>query len=624
MNGFGFSAGDIAMAIQILWRIMKAFDRAKGAKKQYALSCGFLRQLIPVVKRMEMQLKVSHEDELQSDLAEQFEAISVAYEDFDNYLAKRYNGLSAKEPNKAHHILSTIRWALDELNDKVQKFKDRVNDALQVYQARMLQEIFNKVDSLESTVQSNSSEDQTRFEETTAAMKAVQEQLMMYQEFEKDTLEYKKYLSEDIKQQQTQDTSSIRGDLAEMRTEMKANHNEQMRVAEAEAESQEESRSQLMQCQKDIMVLIERQQQMAKSQDEEAKWNQIQMQAQEEAQANESAQKAFTDNLQNTSEGLTLVNDKVGNEHVRKGLDEVNYVTKWAGFLGKTGFLTTKGGSGKKDPQPSASTRPKQTTAPARYRPTTVFPPPSTQQRLKAPANSSGLPASIDRSNFSPPPPPRSPVIDVRRFAMPPPPSRNVAAQSPSLSNPWRIPTQPSTSVPSNPDPRRDSALGSPEPEVRPPLPARPKSESRIAPQLPSRTKLEAPPSPPKVNRSPEAPPPRSPPALKPKPRALTATLPTQSSSVSGTILSQAPMPGGLQRTITSPAMSVASDLKTIDQKKLPGVTSLPYSAPRMEGYVFPSTISNYSAASQNSGSKASQGDSGNTSVRQRAMLFER
>ena len=145
MNGFGFSAGDIAMAIQILWRIMKAFDRAKGAKKQYALSCGFLRQLIPVVKRMEMQLKETQDESLHSDLAEQFEAISVAYEDFDSYLAKKYNGLSAKEPIKAKQILLTIRWALDELNDKVQKFKVRVNDALQIYQARMLQEIFNKV-----------------------------------------------------------------------------------------------------------------------------------------------------------------------------------------------------------------------------------------------------------------------------------------------------------------------------------------------------------------------------------------------------------------------------------------------------------------------------------------------
>lgn len=121
-----------------------------------------------------------------------------------------------------------------------------------------MQEIFNKVDSLESIVQSNSSGDQTRLNETTAAAKAVQEQLMTYQEFEKDTLKKKTYLTEEIKQWQSESTSSmIRGDLAEMRTETKANHEEQMRVVEAEAQCQEQSHSHLMQCHRPMPILNE-------------------------------------------------------------------------------------------------------------------------------------------------------------------------------------------------------------------------------------------------------------------------------------------------------------------------------------------------------------------------------
>lgn len=581
---------------------MKAFDRAKGAKKQYALSCGFLRQLIPVMKRMQIQLTESQDEQLQSDLGQQFEAINVAYEDFDNYLAKKYNGLSAKEPSRASQILTTIRWTLDELNEKVQKFKDRINDALQVYQAMMLQEIFNKVDSLESIVQSNSSEDQMRFEETASTMKAVQEQLTMYQEFEKDTLEYKQYLWEDVKQQQNDNTSAIRGDLAEMRTEMKANHEEQMRAAEAEAESQEESRSELMKCQQTIVGLIERQQQMAKSQDEEAKWSRIQLQAQEEAQANESAQKAFTDNLSNTSEGLTLVNDKVGNEHVRKGLDEVNYVTKWAGFLGKTGFLNTKNGSGKKEQQPSTVTRPNANNTTPRARPTTVLPPPSAPQRPTASPTSSPPPVSSNRYGAAPPPPPRSPASSAQRsMARPPPPSRMTSAPAKTLRNPWGLPVQPST-PPSPPktDTRRDSGLGSNEPEVRPPLPARPGSEAILPPPLPPRFSNSPSKDMAEIVQVPQAAPMRSPPTLKPKPKTLTAS-PTLTPSATASLAAQSPKPDTLRRTVTSPPGNTASVL-------------------RSEGA---NDFSHRELIERPSDLRVPHGDVERASVKQRAMMFE-
>jgi hypothetical protein len=42
VGSFGWSAGDIVTAIEIIRRIIEAFDGAKGAKKQYATSCAFL------------------------------------------------------------------------------------------------------------------------------------------------------------------------------------------------------------------------------------------------------------------------------------------------------------------------------------------------------------------------------------------------------------------------------------------------------------------------------------------------------------------------------------------------------------------------------------------------------
>jgi hypothetical protein len=61
---FGWSAGDIATAIQIIWHIIEAFDRAKGAKKQYAASCAFLRSLTPVLERMKLQIKNAESTQL--------------------------------------------------------------------------------------------------------------------------------------------------------------------------------------------------------------------------------------------------------------------------------------------------------------------------------------------------------------------------------------------------------------------------------------------------------------------------------------------------------------------------------------------------------------------------------
>jgi hypothetical protein len=34
MTAFGFSAGDIVLAVKVIWQLVEAFDTAKGAKKQ--------------------------------------------------------------------------------------------------------------------------------------------------------------------------------------------------------------------------------------------------------------------------------------------------------------------------------------------------------------------------------------------------------------------------------------------------------------------------------------------------------------------------------------------------------------------------------------------------------------
>ena len=315
---FGWSSGDIAIAIEILSHVLKAFNRAKGAKKQYALSCGFLRQLVPVIKRIQTQIADAKNEELRNDLAEQCVAINAAYDDFDAFLHKRYNGLSAQNAYKAKEILQTIRWSLDELHEKVHKFRDRVNDALQPYKALMLQEVCNRVSSLELELANGSTAHGQRISEIQAAMGDVTEQVRLHEELAKDHHQFQASLFEGLKQQQTQGTAAIRGDLAEMRAEMQANHQDLLHSSELERVSSEETHLQLLQCRKDIVGIIGKQQRQAQDQAEIAEWVQLQAQAKQDAESSERAQKLIEGNIQATGKAFTLLGNATKDKRFNK------------------------------------------------------------------------------------------------------------------------------------------------------------------------------------------------------------------------------------------------------------------------------------------------------------------
>jgi len=170
-GSFGWSAGGIVTAIKILTAVIRAFDQAKGAKKQHAMSCGFLRQLIPILRRIKNQINDAKDDQLRSDLVEHCHAIDDAYKGFDEFLEKRYNGLSAGQPNKTKQIVVTVKWSLDEMHDKVQKMKERTMAAMQPYMTLMTQEVYSKLDDLveeSRTTATNIEEGNKRSQEITS------------------------------------------------------------------------------------------------------------------------------------------------------------------------------------------------------------------------------------------------------------------------------------------------------------------------------------------------------------------------------------------------------------------------------------------------------------------------
>ncbi|KAK3722031.1 hypothetical protein LTR37_002847 [Vermiconidia calcicola] len=354
---FGWSAGDVATAVQILAHVLQAFHQTKGAKKQYAASRGFLRQLVPVVRRIREQLEDTANEPLHLDLADQYEAINVAYETFDEYLEKKYNGLSAKNPSKAKEILQTIKWSLDELHGQVQKLKSRVNDALPPYQALMVQELCSRVARMEERLSHNTQEHQRRLQDMQNAMTAVSEQLEVQEELAKDNQEYRAGLLEELNRQETDNTSVIRSDLAVIRAEMQANHGAQLQNSKKEATSSEETHLRLLECQKQISKIIERQRLQARNQTEAAEWARLQAQAQERTRESEAAQKTLQNNLQAANDAINLVKGGTKNRHVQEVAEKTQVFTKILSICEKFGLSDMFSGSQANDSQRTSGTQ---------------------------------------------------------------------------------------------------------------------------------------------------------------------------------------------------------------------------------------------------------------------------
>jgi|SRR5579862_4882791 len=128
MMAFGWSAGDITISIRIIYKVVEAFDSAKGAEKKYAASRSFLRALVPILRRIKQYVENPEEDQFKEDMIAQGKIISDAIASFESYLDKRV-GLSSRE-SKLQNIKDKLLWSLDDIQEKVQQLKTRVVDAV--------------------------------------------------------------------------------------------------------------------------------------------------------------------------------------------------------------------------------------------------------------------------------------------------------------------------------------------------------------------------------------------------------------------------------------------------------------------------------------------------------------
>lgn len=137
MISFGWSVGDIVTAGVVLLHIIKAFDSAKGTKKQFRDSHAFLCGLYLVINYISDETKASS---LPEDARAQVQTISSAYIDFHSYILK-YAKLDGPDESRLKTILPTIRWTMSELNDKVQKLKTNSLNAIAVMETLIVMDL---------------------------------------------------------------------------------------------------------------------------------------------------------------------------------------------------------------------------------------------------------------------------------------------------------------------------------------------------------------------------------------------------------------------------------------------------------------------------------------------------
>jgi hypothetical protein len=291
VGNFGWSAGDIVTAIEIIRHIIEAFDGAKGAKKQYATSCAFLRSFTPVLERMKLQIENAASTQLQDDMLIQAETISIAYADFDKYLDKKY-ALSSSKPRDVKRIIASIRWALDDLHEKVQKLQQKVINAVQLFQTLIVQEIQIQVSKIASDVRGAQSggerrEDLLRSISTTLAQINKQNEHL-----QKASADYQ---------------SSLDGQRNEQ--------DEREKTTKLELKEISESQKQLMQSLSELKECIEKQRERA-PQSEVADWDEVADQAAEQSLLSKDAQAKTQQELDHTTNLLQGAGQVTGNRHV--------------------------------------------------------------------------------------------------------------------------------------------------------------------------------------------------------------------------------------------------------------------------------------------------------------------
>ena len=128
---FGWSAGDIVVSVQILYRIAEAFRDAGGAKDQYAENAAWLDSFAHDLERVRDYISENPTAKYSKDVKQQIANIDPKYVEFERYLQKYDAALaSTSSVGAIKRTAQKARWAVKQLKGHVDGLKVAVSGPL--------------------------------------------------------------------------------------------------------------------------------------------------------------------------------------------------------------------------------------------------------------------------------------------------------------------------------------------------------------------------------------------------------------------------------------------------------------------------------------------------------------
>jgi hypothetical protein len=129
---FGWSAGDIATAVTLLYNVIEALDDVNGAAGNYREAVGFLRDLNRTLTPLETLTTWNAYPTYGKEITDQVRYIRGPVEEFLNAAVKYEPSLGPKAKKGHHrHVLRKLRWYLLKEN-KVLALKDKIEDHMRI------------------------------------------------------------------------------------------------------------------------------------------------------------------------------------------------------------------------------------------------------------------------------------------------------------------------------------------------------------------------------------------------------------------------------------------------------------------------------------------------------------
>ncbi|KAL8868119.1 MAG: hypothetical protein Q9174_005202, partial [Haloplaca sp. 1 TL-2023] len=214
MSCFGWSVGDIAIAIRVIVKVAEAFYHAKDIDKRYAMSRSFLRGLIPVLERIRQCVERQENDAHREEIMAQGLIIYDAYQAFAAHLDKRSLLADGQEKGSRFRVArQRFLSALDEMQGKVEKLQARVVNAMAFIGPILAFEIKAKVDEIARSLNESFGDADIHQTQITTLLDAIHDQTSSLQIMSSD---YKDQLSEAMdqtRQNNRQDMDAIKGNI---------------------------------------------------------------------------------------------------------------------------------------------------------------------------------------------------------------------------------------------------------------------------------------------------------------------------------------------------------------------------------------------------------------------------